>query len=878
MRPGTRRIISTPVRSLAILSLCLASASCGGGGGDEPRQPSAPTPTVGSVSLAPSAPAPIVAGGTLQVTATVLSTAGQPMSGQTVTFSTTTPNIVTVSASSGLVTSVGPAGPATIVGSVGSINGTLGVTVVAGAAASLTRTSPDPGAVSPGGTSGDSVRFLVRDGFANPRPGEPVTFSVSAGGGSVSPTSTQTDDLGRAATRFTTGGSAGTNTLSAVVAGVPPTSFSVNTVAGSVVISSIGPAPMTPGATVTIAGTGFNPTAGANTVTINGQTATVTSATATEIIISVPATLPCTPTHQANVQVNANGASAIRQQTLRVGSPRAIAVGGAAVLTSAADIACTELSPSSGQYVVNVLNTSTVPTGVTPFRFAGATSIPAGTTFSPRPFTLRQSARAPDFRARHAARGTLPSTNASLHNVLLEANRAILGRMKGRLQRTPRKLAEAGGRAGLAAVPVVGETRSFRVIQPSTAVGASPTCATFQEITAKAVYVGTKGVIWEDIAAPLAGQMNSYFTALGQEFDAEMYTTVNTYFADPLTTDQFTDLDGRLSMVFTPAVPAGLAGFVISCDFFARNTTDNQSSNTGEYFYARVPTVAGTGFTGNTADSWLRTMRATIVHEVKHIASFGTRLVNGASSFEQSWLEEGMAMVSEEMWARDWVYAGSSWKGNMPYSSTLFCDVRPTNANCPGAPFVMFDHYSTLYDYLDIPGATSLFGRVADGDFTFYAASWSFIRYNVDRYAGSEANYLRGITSSTLTGTANIAAQSAADLNQILGMWSLALYLDENSAMAGNIDVRFPSWNTSDIFESMNRDFAGQGFFLKPHPLVPQIVPGDFAIDNAGINGGSFSPFALIGTTGSARTIGLSAGTAGGPAPASLRLVVARTQ
>jgi hypothetical protein len=107
-------------------------------------------------------------------------------------------------------------------------------------------------------------------------------------------------------------------------------------------------------------------------------------------------------------------------------------------------------------------------------------------------------------------------------------------------------------------------------------------------------------------------------------------------------------------------------------------------------------------------------------------------------------------------------------------------------------------------------------------------------------------------------------------------MWSLSLYLDENAAIAGNADVRFPSWHTRDIFAGMNRDFSQ---FPKVYPLVPQVVTaGDFTIDNAGIHGGSFSPYDLTGLSGTTRTIGLSTGTTGSPPPPSLRLVVARIQ
>jgi hypothetical protein len=817
----------------------------------------------------------------LQLSATVLDTKGQPMSGQPVAFSTDKPNIAAVSGQ-GQVSAVGPVGGATITASVGTVQGSVSVTVVAGAAASITRTSADPGSVPPGGTAGDSVRFLVKDAFGNPRTQETVTFSVAAGGGQASPTSAQTDAQGRAATMFTTGSAEGTNTLSAAVGGVTPTSFSLTTGSGGVAVTSVAPSPMTPGVTVTITGTGFDPAATGDVVTIDGQPAGVISATATQIVVAVPPTLPCTPSHRANVQVTANGGSALGHQTLKMGAVKTLAVGSSVVLASQEDINCIELSPASGRYAVNVLNSLTVPTAITPFRFAGATSIPPGTTLSPRVLTLRQSLQAPAFSREVTAVEKLQSVHSAMHLQMLESNRQILTRMKKDFRHRAPRATNPSLRASLAvAPPAVGDIRAFRIFKPSTAVGASASCNDFAEISARVVYVGTRAIIYEDVTAPLAGQMDDTFTALGQEFDTSMYPSDANTFGDPLLTDVDTDNDQHLNMVFTPTMTPGLAGFVLSCDFFPR-TASNQVSNFGENFYARVPRVAGNTFVNGVDNpaAFLRTMRGTVVHEVKHIASYGAHLENpAATSFEESWLEEGMAMVAEEVWARDMIYPGAAWKGNMIYRSTLFCDVRPTSTECAGRPFVMFDHYARLYTYLDLPGTGSLFGRASDGDFVFYGASWSFIRYNVDRYATSEQAYLRGITSASATGINNIAQQSGADPTQILGNWSLALYLDGNAAMAGNADVNLASWDMRDIYAGMNTDFPQQSNFPKSYPLVPLAIPaGDFSVDNAGIHGGSFAPYDLTGVAASTRAIGISAGPPGFPAPSLFRLVIARIQ
>ena len=847
--------LPTPLRAIASsIALVVAATgiySCGGG-----EHGTAPE-VVGKISLTPDNPLAITAGSNLQLTASIVSTTGKAMPAGGLTYTSSATAIATVSAT-GQVTSVGPIGTASITASLGSVSSNrVSIVVVAGPPAALTRTSPDPGAIAPGATVGDSVRFTVKDAFGNPSAHAPITFSIAAGDGSASPLSSQTDESGRVATVFTTGLTAGPNTLNAVVIGIAPVALSLVTAVGNVSIASVGPAPMTPGNSITIDGSGFDPVTTGDVVTIDGQSAPVTSASASQLVAVIPSLLPCQPTHQARVQVTANGATAFTRQTLQAGVSRPLNVGATVILSSAADVSCTELSPANGHYIVNVVNPFTVPTGLTAFHLVGATSIPPGTTFAPNVFALRQSVRMPE-PLRAAGGDATPTVRAAAHFVQLESNRKIYALMKKNFRRakTSSRMGAAGG-ALTVSIPAVGQMRTFRVLQPSTALGASTSCSEYKEITARAVYVGTKAIVYEDVAAPLHDQMDSYFASLGQEFDNSMYPSDANYFGDPLITDASTDNDQHLNMVFTPAVPSTLSGFVVSCDFFPRSLS-NSASNLGENFYARVPTVSGTGFSTDTPDRWYRTMRATVVHEVKHIASYGAHLVNGAGSFEESWLEESTAMIAEEVWGRDRIYSGATWKGNMLYGATLFCDVRPTSPACNTPPLVMFDHFGSLYSVLRQPEGTSLFGRVSSNDFTFYYAAWSFIRHTIDRYAGSEVDFLRGLTQSTsATGIANLERQAGAGRTSMMGNWSLALYLDENAAMSGNGDVAFPSWHLRDIYRGINSDFPSQ--FPQAFPLIPvQITSGDFSIDNQGLHGGSFSSYELTGVSANARTIGLT--------------------
>ncbi len=849
-----------------LVGVSVLAGSCGGG-----SEPVAP-PQIASVTISPTNPSPIPAGGTLQLSAVVLDTRGQVISGQAITYTSSAPQIASVS-NQGVVSAPGPVGTVDITASAGGrTSNSVSLSVVAAPTASITRTSADPANVSPGGSAGDSVRYRVADAFGNPRQNETVTFTVAAGNGVASPASAQTDAQGRAATKFRTGTTAGQNTLTVTVGSLAPLSFSLTTVPSSVSISSVAPSPMTPGGTVTINGSGFSATATDDAVTIDGVPATITNASATQITLVVPSALPCTPTHSANLEVIVNGASAFAQQILRMGTIRTVAVGGTLVLGSPAEIACTELSPAGAEYVVNVVNMSEASSSFTPFRFSGATTVPSSAAPTAGAFVLRQSMSRQNARPRTTVLESQLRGRAASHTRMLEINRSLYRELRRNRSLAPRSVSKSAGLrafpglSAAAAIPVVGDTRRFRVGQFSGGSGTT-TCQNYLEITAKVVFVGAKSIIYEDTAAPLAGQMDAHFVQLGQEFEATMYPTVSNYFGDPLVNDANTDADQHLNMVFTPAVPSSALGFVSGCDLFPRTT--KPQSNFGENFYGVVATVAGTGFTSNTADQWLRLMRSTVVHEVKHIASNGAHIVNDAAAFEEIWLEEGMAMIAEEVWVRDAIYH-TTFRGNADYASTLRCDVRPVA--CPGnPPFVMYYTFPLLYDFLDQAGSFSLFG---DGG-TYYGTTWSFIRWSADRYASSEAGFLRAITQATnVFGIGNVARQTGAAEDQLLANWSLALYLDEHPATAANPDLKFQSWNMRDIFRGMSVDFPQ--FFAKQYPLVPQVIAtGDFTVDNAGILGGSFATFDLSSVVGSTRAIGLGPS---GVGDAGLHLVIARIQ
>jgi hypothetical protein len=234
-----------------------------------------------------------------------------------------------------------------------------------------------------------------------------------------------------------------------------------------------------------------------------------------------------------------------------------------------------------------------------------------------------------------------------------------------------------------------------------------------------------------------------------------------------------------------------------------------------------------------------------------------------------------MARMAEEMWLRNNVY-NAPWKGNATYAATLFCDVRPNTPACTGAPYGMFNHFSTLWQLLTTPSSYSLFGRVSDSDFHFYAETWSFVRWALDRYGVSESAFLRGITQAQTTGLTTLASLTGHTADEMYGLWSLSQVWDDNATFAGNSDVQFPTWNSPNIYAGMASDFPSS-FTANPFSAWT-LTKSAFTHDNSRVVGGGFDLYQISGTTTGGQTIGLVGFGGIGSASSTLRIAISRTQ
>lgn len=647
-------------------------------------------------------------------------------------------------------------------------------------------------------------------------------------------------------------------------------------------ITNVSPATLRPGTTATITGTNLGGVTTGVSVTVDGVAATVNSVTATSIGITLPAAgFSCSPTHAATIAVTTPGGSATGSAPFAAATQVSLGIGETRVLTDV-ESACAELPNGGGnRFTVVAYSASSVPNSQTAFRLSGATAGAAGDVTTVPLAQAPAPAATPLLEWLEQAQ---TQRSEAAHAAVMEKNREALDAMRRRGV-VPRR--RSGALSSLVALPNVGDVLSFRVPNVN-----GDLCGTYLgnvDVSARVVYVGTKGIVLEDNTSPLAGTIDATYIQMGQEYDSAMDNVVTANFGSPLVTDPTTNNDGRIYMLFTPLINTeapNLAGFVASCDFAARNDSWNRAGNFAEIFYARVPTVAGTiaDATDNPA-RWRRTMRSTLVHEVKHIASLGSRWINNGGNWDASWLEEGTARHAEELWARQYVYGNAPFRGNTGYGSSaqpnsMWCDVRPTWPECPDKPYAMQRHFQSLYSHLQNTYMHSPFGNAPNTSFTFYEMSWSLVRYAIDRYGTSDASFLSALVSSGQVGTVNLDGRTGVPWPDLLGRWWLAMALDDHPSLAAAVsnDTRIRTWNLRNIYAGLKSDFPAT--FTRDYPLVPiGVVFGNFASEPpAALAGGAAMVYELSGARTGGQVLRLQGVGGAGAAPANIRLAIARME
>jgi hypothetical protein len=170
---------------------------------------------------------------------------GQPLAGVAVTFAVTAgggqiATTTSTTGATGLATSgawtLGTAGPNTVTATVAGLAPVqFNATASARTPSTVTATSPTTQTAQVGTAVGSPPAVRVNDQTGQPVAGVPVTFAVTAGGGTLVGANATTNAQGIATvTSWTLGAMAGQNTVTATVAGLAPVTFNATgAVAGS---------------------------------------------------------------------------------------------------------------------------------------------------------------------------------------------------------------------------------------------------------------------------------------------------------------------------------------------------------------------------------------------------------------------------------------------------------------------------------------------------------------------------------------------------------------------------------------------------------------------------------------------------------------------
>ncbi|HEY7860727.1 MAG TPA: Ig-like domain-containing protein [Gemmatimonadaceae bacterium] len=374
---------------------------------------------------------------------------------------------------------------------------------------------------------------------------------------------------------------------------------------------------------------------------------------------------------------------------------------------------------------------------------------------------------------------------------------------------------------------------------------------------ARVVAVLPHTLVFADTLSPAGGYSDLEMTGFGEAFDTLGFALDTLNFGAP------TDIDGngRVAIFFTPgvnAIPGPPGGYVLGLqaarDLFA--ATSCAGSNEGEMFYMPVPDPGST-INGNYTNKAVlsKTVLSTLVHEFQHLINAGRRIyVNGASSLEEVWLNEGLSHIAEEL-----LYYRIS--GNTPKSNIGLALVQSTQAQLDAANTYQLQNFLRLQSYMVAPESNSPYAQI-DG-LQMRGAIWELLRYSQDRTGGTERGAWYPLVNTTLTGQSNFNAVFGS-ITAMAHDWSIA-QLTDDAGLTVNANYTNPSWN----FRTMMPPLSGGSFPLLTHSLTA--TPVDVTL-----NGGSaaYVRFRVPSST-TAIVIATSSGAA---VPANVDLTIVRTQ
>ena len=504
--------------------------------------------------------------------------------------------------------------------------------------------------------------------------------------------------------------------------------------------------------------------------------------------------------------------------------------------------------------VVSQFATSLVPNTFVPYHVISGTSISALRTFGrTSPFTSRSSIS--------TSTGALAINHPRAKQLAFD--RMLRGRARqalksGKWSRSYSISRSLSPNASISAttVPSLGSVRNFQVL----ADGNGNSTAT---VSARLVYSGSDVLIYVDTLSPSNGFTSDQLNAFGQLFDQTLYPIDVNNFGPPTDIDQ----NGHVIMLMTPVVNGltsasdcqnlgYVAGFFDEDDLGGGSSDPN--SNNGEIFYSIVPDPSGTKSCAHSIDDVGFSVPATFLHELEHLISFSQHVVVHGGDPEYGWLDEGLAIVAEELGS---VYYEQKCPGTA-------CRTDPTQLFPDSSQGFISDFLYDSYQYALLPDTASVtLHSDADDGFSWRGGDWLLMRYIGDQMGSS---VFKQLDQNTLTGTANIANVTGRPFPALFSDFGLSLYTDSLVGLPRTTAPAADRFVSRNMRQLWNRLFATSGTSDVPlaMPLVLFPISGDTTTSVMYPGTGSYW---RLDTPANAATVTIQfAGPGGAALPASL--------
>jgi hypothetical protein len=748
----------------------------------------------------------------------------------------------------------------------------------AGPPATVQRISGDEQLGAVGTALGSPLVVRVVDADQRPVAGASVRWSVTDGNGTVAPASSTTDGRGEARATWTLGTLAVPGRVTATVTGVAVANFGSTASAGPVatVSAAARSALVAPGDTVRLAAaardqygnavanvdltwTALNP--GVASVDASGLIRGIAEGT-TGVSIAAAGKTDVISVQVSSSAPSSSACSGIVPVDLRVGEVRTFSA------NQGADL-CISGGVSGAEYALLSYSASSVAASQTSF---SVTASGIGGTAADVAAQLAGPALGGSLSLSRS--GTPGTPGASLATSSLEKDEGFEDRLRVRERRDLGPLMDDArtlrrsrtATSGLSLSRTAAEVKLGDLLSLNSQ--ADKSCSDAKLRGGRVVAVSQQAIIVADTLNPANGFTDAEYNDFALAFDRDVYPVDVQAFGAP----GDVDANRKVIVFFTSAVnaltPRGasyyVGGFFYGRDLFPKVGTSQlqacAGSNEAEMFYMLVPDPDGTINGHKRSKAFVsKATVATLAHEFQHLINSSRRLyVNDADDFEDTWLNEGLSHIAEELL----FYRVS---GLAPRQKIDANKLRASQTTLDAFNNYGISNFSRFISFLETPETTSPF---ADNDeLETRGATWHFLRYAADRLGQTDGDIWMRLVNSKKYGAVNLRAVLGTDLDELYRDWAVANFVDDMGFTGLEARYTGRSWNFRSVVPAIA---SSRTYPLRTFPLA------DGSAQSFTLNGGG-SGYARL-TVPATKVASVRARNGTSPLPAVVRLTLVRTK